>query len=63
MDHFHYRDNQLYCDEVPISQLAETYGTPLYVYSQGAIVGALKALQAAFAELEPLVCYSVKANS
>lgn len=63
MDHFHYRDGQLYCDEVPIARLADEYGTPLYVYSQGAIVGGLKALQAAFAELEPLVCYSVKANS
>ena len=63
MDHFHYRDGQLYCDDLPVSGLAEEYGTPLYVYSQAAIVGALKALQAAFAELEPLVCYSVKANS
>ncbi len=63
MDHFHYRDNQLYCDDLPVADLAKTYGTPLYVYSQGAIVGALKALQQAFAELEPLVCYSVKANS
>ncbi len=63
MDHFHYRDRQLYCDDLPVADLAKEYGTPLYVYSQGAIVGALKALQAAFAELEPLVCYSVKANS
>ena len=63
MDHFHYRDGQLYCDDLPVSRLAEEFGTPLYVYSQRAIVGALKALQTAFAELEPLVCYSVKANS
>ena len=63
MDHFPYRDGQLYCDDIPVAQLAETYGTPLYVYSQSAIVGGLKALQEAFAELEPLVCYSVKANS
>ncbi len=63
MDHFPYRDGQLYCDDIPVAQLAETYGTPLYVYSQSAIVGGLKALQEAFAELKPLVCYSVKANS
>ncbi len=34
MDHFHYRDNQLYCDDLPVADLAKTYGTPLYVYSQ-----------------------------
>ena len=63
MDHFHYRDGRLYCEELPISDLAAKFGTPLYVYSQAAILGQLKALQSAFAELEPLVCYSVKANS
>ena len=63
MDHFHYRDGHLYCEDLPVSDLAARYGTPLYLYSQNAIVGQLKELQTAFAELEPLVCYSVKANS
>src|SRR3954451_4786594 len=63
MDHFHYRDGQLYCEEIPVAELAERYGTPLYVYSQGAILGQLREIQEAFAEVEPLVCYSVKANS
>ncbi len=63
MDHFHYRDGHLYCEDLPVSDLAAQYGTPLYLYSQNAILGQLKALQTAFAELEPLVCYSVKANS
>jgi diaminopimelate decarboxylase len=63
MDHFHYRDGQLYCEETPVAGLAQEYGTPLYVYSQGAFLGALKALQRAFAAVDPLVCYSVKANS
>ena len=63
MDHFHYRDGQLYCDEVPAAELAERYGTPLYVYSKRAIVDVLDQLQAEFSELDPLVCYSVKANS
>ena len=63
MDHFHYRDGQLYCEDIPVAELAERYGTPLYVYSQAAFVGRLKALQTAFAEVDPLVCYSVKANS
>ncbi len=63
MEPFHYRDGQLYCEDVPAAELAERFGTPLYVYSQASILGTLKALQSAFAELDPLVCYSVKANS
>ena len=63
MDHIYYRDRQLYCEDLSVSDLASQYGTPLYVYSQNAILGQLRALQEAFAELKPLVCYSVKANS
>lgn len=63
MDPFHYRGNELYCEDVPAARLAEEFGTPLYVYSTAALVGQLKALQEAFAEVEPLVCYSVKACS
>ena len=63
MDHFHYQDGHLFCEDLPVSELAAQHGTPLYLYSQNAILGQLRALQAAFAELEPLVCYSVKANS
>ena len=63
MEPFHYRDGQLYCEDVSASELAQRFGTPLYVYSQAAILGTLRALQGAFAEVDPLVCYSVKANS
>jgi diaminopimelate decarboxylase len=63
MDHFHYRDGRLYCEEASVADLAERFGTPLYVYSQATLLEQLKALQTAFAEVDPLVCYSVKANS
>ena len=63
MEPFHYRDGQLYCEDVPVTQLADTFGTPLYVYSQNAILDKLHRLQTAFAEVHPLICYSVKANS
>jgi diaminopimelate decarboxylase len=63
MEPFHYRDGQLYCEDIPAAELAARFGTPLYVYSQTSILGTLKALQSAFAEVNPLVCYSVKANS
>jgi len=63
MDHFHYRDGQLYCEDARVADLAEEFGTPLYVYSTATLLHHLKALQEAFAEVNPLVCYSVKANS
>jgi diaminopimelate decarboxylase len=63
MEPFHYRDGQLYCEEVPVNELAETFGTPLYVYSQNAILDTLRRLQAAFADVDPLICYAIKANS
>jgi diaminopimelate decarboxylase len=63
MEPFHYRDGQLYCEEVPVAELAARFGTPLYVYSQAAVLDTLNALLTAFAEVDPLVCYSVKANS
>lgn len=63
MDHFHYRGRDLFCEDVSVADLAVSYGTPLYIYSETAILDQLSALQTAFSEVDPLVCYSVKANS
>jgi diaminopimelate decarboxylase len=63
MEAFPYRGRELYCEGVPIAELADRFGTPLYVYSQAALLGTLATLSEAFAEVEPLICYSVKANS
>ena len=63
MQPFPYRDGELYCEDVPVAQLAEKYGTPLWVYSKSFILGQLKQIQDAFAEVDPVICYSVKANS
>src|SRR4051812_21820867 len=62
MDHFTYRDRTLFCEDVPVPELAEKYGTPLYVYSQATLLRHLKEVQTAFAPAEPIVCYSVKTN-
>jgi diaminopimelate decarboxylase len=62
MDHFHYINRLLHCEEVPIRRLAETYGTPLFVYSKATLLHHLRQLQQAFAAVEPLICYSVKTN-
>lgn len=62
MDHFAYRDRVLHCEDVPVTTLAQTYGTPLYVYSHATLVHHLTQLQLAFAPANPLICYSVKTN-
>ncbi len=63
MDHFNYKDNALYCEDVAISSLAETYGTPLYVYSRATLERHWHAFDQALAGRDHLVCYAVKANS
>jgi diaminopimelate decarboxylase len=63
MEAFQYRDGQLYCETTPVAGLAAQFGTPLYVYSQNAIFETFDALRTAFADVDPLVCYAVKANS
>jgi diaminopimelate decarboxylase len=62
MDHFHYRDRTLYCEDVPVGALAEKYGTPLFVYSRATLLHHLRQLQQAFAPAEPVICYSIKTN-
>ncbi|MEZ4399161.1 MAG: diaminopimelate decarboxylase [Kofleriaceae bacterium] len=60
---FHYQADQLHCEEVPLTAIAAEVGTPTYVYSKAAIVGAYQAYADALAGVDHLVCYSVKANS
>jgi len=60
---FSYRENHLYCEDAALEELADRYGTPLYVYSRRAIEGAYGAYDAALKGRNALVCYAVKANS
>ncbi|WP_417378716.1 diaminopimelate decarboxylase [Gimesia sp.] len=62
MTAFHYQNDELFCENVPVAQLAEEFGTPLWVYSKSDFLGRLKEIQYAFAEVDPVICYSVKAN-
>jgi diaminopimelate decarboxylase len=62
MDHFHYRDRVLTCENVPVRALAEAYGTPLYVYSTATLLHHLTQIQKAFADVPLLICYSIKVN-
>ena len=63
MDHFNYIDDDLYCEDVAIRDLADTYGTPLYVYSRATLERHWHAFDQALAGRDHLVCYAVKANS
>ena len=56
-------DLELRCDDVPLTKLADRYGTPLYVYSASAIRERLAAFEHAFRSVPHTICYSVKANS
>ena len=52
----------LHCENISYTELAERFGTPLYVYSQTELDSAFARYQTAFAALDPLICYAVKAN-
>lgn len=63
MNHFTYVDDRLYAEEVDVAALAERYGTPLYVYSRGALESRWRAFDTALQGRDHLICYAVKANS
>ncbi|MFA9476738.1 diaminopimelate decarboxylase [Phycisphaerales bacterium AB-hyl4] len=60
MDDFHYRQGQLYAEDVNLDTLADELGTPLYVYSRHTFEQHYDRIAAAFAELDPIICYSIK---
>lgn len=63
MNAFQYRDGQLFCEDVAVTDLAGEFGTPTWVYSKAQLVHQLGQIQTAFADVDPVICYSVKANS
>lgn len=63
MHEFAFKHSYLYCESTRVLDLAERFGTPLYVYSYHTLIDHFLKLKNAFQEIAPLVCYSVKANS
>ncbi len=63
MDHFTYENGRLHCEGVDLESLAAEYGTPTYVYSTATLALHYDRIAAAFAELKPLICYSIKSCS
>ncbi|CAA6801677.1 MAG: Diaminopimelate decarboxylase (EC [uncultured Thiotrichaceae bacterium] len=63
MDHFSYKNQQLFTEEVAVSDIAKNFGTPCYIYSRATLERHWHAFNDAFGEQKHLVCYAVKANS
>lgn len=57
------KNGQLYIEALPVNTLAKQYGTPLYLYSKGAIEANFNAYQSSLSRIKGLICYAVKANS
>ncbi len=63
MHHFEFKDNVLHAENISIPELANEYGTPLYVYSAATLRRHFEAFDSAFTGVDHMTCYSVKANS
>jgi diaminopimelate decarboxylase len=63
VNHFGYRDGVLHAEGVSITDIARAVGTPFYCYSTATIERHFKVFSAAFADMETLVAYALKANS
>lgn len=63
MHHFQYQNMELYCEGVPVSEIARDVGTPFYLYSHATLKQHFKAFDGAFQGMEHLTCFSMKSNS
>jgi diaminopimelate decarboxylase len=63
MHHFDYRSGVLHAEGVDLTTLADAVGTPFYCYSSATIERHYKVFAGAFADVDALVCYAMKANS
>jgi len=62
MHDFKYKNNELYCENVKVRTIANKVGTPCYIYSHHTLVDHFTKIQRAFAKLNPIICYAMKAN-
>src|SRR6202161_335482 len=63
MHHFAYRDGVLHAEAVNLASLADAVGTPFYCYASATIERHYRVFAGAFADVDALVCYAMKANS
>jgi diaminopimelate decarboxylase len=63
MHHFHYKNNELHCEDVPVSRIAGDLGTPFYLYSYATLRQHFRAFDDAFSDVPHLTCFAMKSNS
>lgn len=63
MHSFEYRHGELYCEQVPVSQIAKEVGTPCYIYSHATLTRHFRAYDGAFKDIPHVVAFAMKANS
>ena len=63
MHDFQYKDGFLHCEGISIADIVKNHPTPFYLYSYNTILDHFNKIREAFAELDPLICFSVKSNS
>ena len=63
MSAFGYQNQNLLCEDTPLAEIAQSVGTPCYVYSKARILENYRYLAEVFSVIAPLICYSVKANA
>ena len=62
MNYFQYRDHALFCEEIPVEQIAREVGTPFYLYSHRTLRHHFRVFDSAFEEIPHIVCFSAKSN-
>ncbi|MGA3207117.1 MAG: diaminopimelate decarboxylase [Syntrophales bacterium] len=63
MNYFHYKDDELWCEEVPITEIAKAVGTPFYLYSQRTLKHHFRVFDSAFSGVQHITCFAAKSNS
>ena len=63
MHEFTFKDNELYCEDLRVADIARSIPTPFFLYSYKTLIDHFTKLEIAFKPLKPLICFSVKSNS
>lgn len=62
MHDFHFKKGELFCEDAPVSKIAQSIGTPCYIYSYKTLTDHFTKIQQAFAPVNPVICFAMKAN-
>lgn len=63
MHFFHYINDELYCENVPVQRICDEVGTPVFIYSRETLERHFRIFQEPFSSVDHLICYSMKACS